>query len=113
MPLEFSRSELLTFGVELELMVLNTRDYDLARGAADILPRLAKLKLPGEVKPEITESMIEVNSSVHRRYDELLRELITVRDAIVETADTTVVVHPRRLLHVDPLGNFEITFRRA
>ena len=47
MPLEFSRSELLTFGVELELMVLNTRDYDLARGAGDILPRLAKMKLPG------------------------------------------------------------------
>jgi len=86
-PLEFARSELLTFGVELELMVLNTRDYDLARGAADILPRLAKLKLPGEVKPEITESMIEVNSSVHRRYDELLRELRTVRDAIVATAE--------------------------
>jgi glutamate---cysteine ligase / carboxylate-amine ligase len=86
-PLEFGRSELLTFGVELELMVLNTRDYDLARGAADILPRLAKLKLPGEVKPEITESMIEVNSAVHRRYDELLRDLRTVRDAIVDTAE--------------------------
>ena len=87
MPLEFGRSDLLTFGVELELMVLNTRDYDLARGAADILPRLEKLKLPGEVKPEITESMIEINSSVHRRYDELLRELRTVRDAIVGTAE--------------------------
>ena len=87
MPLEFSRSELLTFGVELELMVLNTRDYNLARGAADILPRLARMKLPGEVKPEITESMIEVNSAVHRRYDELLRDLRVVRDAIVATAE--------------------------
>jgi carboxylate-amine ligase len=86
-PLEFARSELLTFGVELELMVLNTRDYDLARGAADILPRLAKLKLPGEVKPEITESMIEINSSVNRRYEELLAELRKVRDGIVATAE--------------------------
>jgi carboxylate-amine ligase len=87
MPLEFSRSELLTFGVELELMVLNTRDFNLARGAADILPRLAKMQLPGEVKPEITESMIEVNSAVNRRYDELLAQLTTVRDAIVATAE--------------------------
>jgi carboxylate-amine ligase len=87
MPLEFARSELLTFGVELELMVLNTRDYNLARGAADILPRLAKLELPGEVKPEITESMIEINSAVSRRYDELLRGLRQVRDAIVATAE--------------------------
>ncbi len=32
--------------------------------------------------------------------------------AIVETADTTVVVHPGRTLRLDPLGNFEITFDR-
>jgi N-methylhydantoinase A len=30
--------------------------------------------------------------------------------AIVETADTTVVVHPGTRLRVDNLGNFEITF---
>jgi N-methylhydantoinase A len=33
--------------------------------------------------------------------------------AIVETSDTTVVVHPGRTLRVDSLGNFEITFTRA
>ncbi len=31
--------------------------------------------------------------------------------AIVETSDTTVVVHPGTTLRVDPLGNFEITFK--
>lgn len=31
--------------------------------------------------------------------------------AIVETSDTTVVVHPGRTLAVDVLGNFEITFK--
>jgi N-methylhydantoinase A len=31
--------------------------------------------------------------------------------AIVETSDTTVVVHPGRTLSVDMLGNFEITFK--
>ena len=62
MPLEFTTSRALTFGVELELMVLNTRDYNLTRGAPDLLARLAKAALPSEVKPEITESMIEVNS---------------------------------------------------
>ena len=87
MPLEFHVSQALTFGVELELMVVNTRDYNLSRGAPDLLGRLAKLELPGEVKPEITESMIEVNSAVHRRHAELLAELRIVRDAIVEEAD--------------------------
>jgi len=87
MPLEFHVSQPLTFGVELELMVLNTRDYNLSRGAADLLARLGKKKLPGEVKPEITESMIEVNSSVNTRHEQLLAELRTVRDAIVDEAE--------------------------
>jgi glutamate---cysteine ligase / carboxylate-amine ligase len=87
MALEFKVSEPLTFGVELELMVVNTRDYDLARGAADLLARLDKHKLPGEVKPEITESMIEINSAVSRRHDELLAGLRQIRDAIVGEAD--------------------------
>ena len=87
MPLEFRVSEPLTFGVELELMVLNTRDYNLSRGAPDLLARLAKKKLPGEVKPEITESMIEINSSVNTRHEQLLAELRTVRDAIMDEAE--------------------------
>src|SRR3569832_1910311 len=81
MPLDFRRSDARTFGIELELMVLNTHSYDLARGAADILPRLAKMDLPGEVKPEFTESMIEINSRVQRRYDALLEDLIVLRGA--------------------------------
>ena len=86
MPLDFAKSEALTFGVELELMVLNTRDYNLTRGASDLLNRLEKVDNPGEVKPEITESMIEVNSAVHHRYPELLMELRRTRDAIVAEA---------------------------
>src|SRR5690349_2293614 len=87
MALEFTRSDPLTFGVELELMVLNTHDYNLVRGAPDLLARLEKVDLEGEVKPEITESMIEVNSAVNTRYGELLDELLHVRDAIVVAAD--------------------------
>jgi carboxylate-amine ligase len=86
MPLEFAKSDALTFGVELELMVLNTRDFNLTRGAPDLLARLAKAPLPGEVKPEITESMIEVNSTVQRRFAGLREELVRTRDGIVEAA---------------------------
>jgi glutamate---cysteine ligase / carboxylate-amine ligase len=86
MPLEFAKSRPLTCGVELELMVLNTRDYDLTRGAPDLLRRLAKVPLKGEVKPEITESMIEVNSAVHTRFTDLNEELALTRDAIVDEA---------------------------
>ena len=87
MPLEFTTSAPLSIGVELELMVLNTHDHNLVRGATDLLARLDKVELDGEVKPEITESMIEVNTAVNTRYEELLGELRDVRDAIVVAAD--------------------------
>src|SRR6476659_6054960 len=86
MPLDFAASQPLTLGVELELMVLNTHDYNLVRGAPDLLARLEKVDMDGEVKPEITESMIEVNSSVNSSYAELLAELTHVRDSIVVAA---------------------------
>src|SRR5260221_8223129 len=115
MPLEFTSSEPLSIGVEVELMVLNTHDHNLVRGAPDLLARLEKVELEGEVKPEITESMIEINSAVNRRYGELLAELIRVRDAIVVAAEKLNIAvagggaHPvppwpeRRLL---PAGRF-------
>ena len=87
MPLDFKESAPLSVGIELELMVLNRHDYNLVRGAPDLLARLEKVDLAGEVKPEITESMIEINSAVNHRYDELLAELQRVRDAIVVAAD--------------------------
>jgi carboxylate-amine ligase len=80
--LEFKNSAALSFGVELELMLVNTHDYNLAPDADDLLRRAADDRRPGELKPEITQSMIEINSSVHERYDNLLAELKTTRDAL-------------------------------
>src|SRR5258705_1166559 len=84
--MDFKPSPDLSMGVELELQILNSRDYNLARDAADLLKVLEMLEHPGEVKPEITESMIEINSSVHTRYDALLVELKRIRDAVVQAA---------------------------
>ena len=84
--MDFKPSPDLSMGVELELQILNSRDYNLARDAADLLKVLEMLEHPGEIKPEITESMIEINSSVHTRYDTLLVELRRIRDAVVQAA---------------------------
>ena len=85
--LDFAHSDPLTFGVELELQCLNTRDYDLTTTAQDLLKQLHKLPCAGEVKPEITQSMIELNSGVHRRHEGLLANLVALRDVMVEKAD--------------------------
>jgi carboxylate-amine ligase len=75
-----------SLGVELELQLVQPHDLDLARDAAALLARLEKAKLPGAVKPEITESMIELNSSVHADYAGLAAELALMRDAVVREA---------------------------
>jgi glutamate---cysteine ligase / carboxylate-amine ligase len=73
-------------GVELELQILNARDYNLARDAADLIGVVEKTSHPGTVKPEITESMIEINSDIHRRHETLAAELMRIRDAVVGAA---------------------------
>jgi carboxylate-amine ligase len=41
---------------------------------------------PGAVKPEITESMIELNTSVHRNATTLRDELLAIRDVVARAA---------------------------
>ena len=73
--LPFKTSDSYTLGVELELQVLNTRDYNLTGATGDLLALLEKSAHPGEIKPEITEAMIEISTSIQRGYGGLLREL--------------------------------------
>jgi len=84
--MDFKPSPRLSVGVELELQILNSRDYDLARDAADLIGMLAKTAHPGEIKPEITESMVELNSSIHEGHATLVTELRTIRDAVTQAA---------------------------
>ena len=86
MTLAFTPSQPLTLGVELELQCLNTRDYDLA-SAHDLLRQLEVLSCAGEIKPEITQGMIELNTGIHHRHDTLLDNLRALRDAMVAKAD--------------------------
>ena len=80
--LAFTSSAPLTFGVELELMLVTTRDFNLAPDADDLLRRATREAPGGELKPEITQSMVEINTSVHERYPELLAELEGTRDVL-------------------------------
>jgi carboxylate-amine ligase len=89
MPLEpFSHSAALTFGVELELQLVNLSDFDLTAASPDLLHLLGKSPFPGNVTPEITESMIEINSSVHTLHAPLLAQLQDIRDTLVRAGDT-------------------------
>ncbi|MGD9942393.1 MAG: YbdK family carboxylate-amine ligase [Burkholderiaceae bacterium] len=89
MPLEaFAESRALTMGVELELQIVNTHDYDLTPGADDLLRLMARYKLPGDVKPEMTDSMIELSTGICTDYSDALAQLREIRDALAQCANT-------------------------
>jgi glutamate---cysteine ligase / carboxylate-amine ligase len=84
--LDFHVSEPFTLGVELELELVDRRDGDLTRAAADLL-RIAQRQHPKlDIKLEITESMIEVATAVQRDYQGVLADLRALRDAVCEAA---------------------------
>ncbi|HJV83739.1 YbdK family carboxylate-amine ligase [Noviherbaspirillum sp.] len=88
MPLEpFKQSDPLTVGVELELQLVSLSDFDLTDASPDMLALLGRKPFPGNVTPEITESMIEINSDVHTRHGELLEQLRRIRDTLVHAGD--------------------------
>ena len=83
----FQKSAALSLGVELELQLVNTHDYDLAPYAEDMLRLMAKIPLPGAVVPEMTSSMIEISTGVCQSSSEVLGQLTQTRDALVKSAD--------------------------
>ena len=85
--IEFKSSTPLTMGVELELQLISPRDCDLTRAASDLLVLVEEGKHPGEIKPEVTESMIEVSSTVHQLHGPLNEELQVIRDVLVAAAE--------------------------
>ncbi len=88
MPLEsFNASQPLTFGVELELQLVSLSDFDLTPVCPDLISLLRRKPFPGNVTPEITESMVEINSSVHTSHGPLLAELREIRDTLVAAGD--------------------------
>lgn len=82
----FATSQSLTLGVELELAIVNRHDYDLSPSAVDLLRLMNKRKIPGDVKPEMTDSMIELSTGICQNHDDALWQLREIRDALVDCA---------------------------
>jgi carboxylate-amine ligase len=83
----FALSESLTMGVELELQLVRLSDFDLVPASPDMLDLLARAPFPGNVTPEITQSMIEINSSVHTGHAGLVAQLRDIRDTLLAAGD--------------------------
>jgi carboxylate-amine ligase len=82
----FARSAAFTIGIELELQVVGTYEYDLVNGAADLLREVRTKGLAGEIKPEITGSMIEVSTGVCDDCGSALEQLRELRARLLAAA---------------------------
>ena len=80
---EFKQSQPLSLGVELELQLLSQRDFDLTRGATDLLGSINYDGRFGEIKLEITESMIEVSTLARDTVDGIADDLEGLRQTLV------------------------------
>lgn len=88
MPLEpFAASDSYSMGVELEIQIVNTHDYDLTKAASDLMPLVADAALPGQITPEITESMIELSTGICATHADVVMQLTAARDVLVAAAD--------------------------
>jgi len=88
MPLgAFGTSQALSLGVELELQLVNTVDFDLTSSANDLLELLSRKPFPGTVTPEMTQSMIEIATGIQSAHAPLLAELRDMRDTLTAACD--------------------------
>ena len=82
----FTQSSALTLGVELELQLINLTTFDLTPAGSRMLEVLSHTGVADNVVPEITESMLEVNTGVHTDYASLLEQLSVIRSELVAAA---------------------------
>lgn len=73
--LEFRASKDLTLGTEIELQLLDPHTGDLTPKVDEFLDQINKSDYQGEVKPEVTHSMLEIASNIHSNTDSLNKEL--------------------------------------
>ncbi len=89
--IKFASSRQNTLGIELELQILDPLTLDLAGRAEQLLDHLADHAFADRIKPEVTQAMIELNSSVHEHPAGLLAEMREMRNILCEAADTVGV----------------------
>ncbi|SEK05504.1 YbdK family carboxylate-amine ligase [Paraburkholderia diazotrophica] len=83
----FASSDPFTIGVELEVQVVNTHDYNLTKAATELLNLVREQNFVGAIRPETTEGMVELSTGVCRSFDQVRSELQVLRDTLVRAAD--------------------------
>jgi glutamate---cysteine ligase / carboxylate-amine ligase len=84
--LPFKSSPAATIGVELELQIIHPETFALVSRAKDLMRNISQSKFNKQIKPEITQCMIEINTSIHQDINEMLGELQAIQSNLQEQA---------------------------
>lgn len=85
--LAFKTSSPLSLGIELELQLINPNSYDLIPKAEELISSLQHSAYAEQIKPEITQSMIEINSSIHSSPQALENEMGKIGRTLLSHAE--------------------------
>jgi len=88
MPLsDFVHSDPYTLGIELELQIVNPPAYDLSQDSSLLIASLKDTVTEGEVKHDITESMLEIATGVCRDITQAASQLSSLRTHVLQSAN--------------------------
>ncbi len=88
MPLpDFKSSEPYTLGIELELQVVNPPGYDLSQDSSALIAAVKDDIKGGEVKHDITESMLEIATGVCQTIDQAAAQFSVMQQSILRAAE--------------------------
>lgn len=85
--LPFKASHLVSLGIELEFQIIDPNTYAMASNAKDLIRAIRTSTLQEKIKPEITQSMIEINSSVHQSTKNLYNDLQQLQQFLLTKAN--------------------------
>lgn len=84
--LPFKTSRIASIGLELEFQIIKPNSFALISRSKELLRSIRESKYKALIKPEVTQSMIEINSSVHDSVSNLLEEIKNIQSFLVEQA---------------------------
>lgn len=85
--LDFKESKDYSLGLELEFQIVNPQTFNLVAKAKDLLRSVYETHFETRIKPEITQSMLELNTSIHTDAQSMLEELIEIRNFLLMLSD--------------------------
>jgi carboxylate-amine ligase len=105
----FHGNSKLTLGAELELQLIDPHNQKLIARAKELLDTISNSHFSKQIKPEVTQGMIEINSSVHSTPQNLHDELYNITCYLEKQAQKLDVdicgggTHPFQLWRVNKI----------